>query len=158
MLKPGITLCDWLERLSARLQPARPIQPEWLPWSTLMAAGIEPWQSYPTLLPCAQAEFAGYGSISAEAAIVHGLNFRPLEETAADLAHWLAIGPAAGGGTCHDSGRGDLAAAAAAGAQSAIGEVHRAAATERGAAGVNTTREGIPRDALSVYPCLMVAE
>ncbi|MFQ1893192.1 NAD-dependent epimerase/dehydratase family protein [Aeromonas veronii] len=96
LLKSGITLSDWLERLSARLQPARPIQPEWLPWSTLMAAGIEPWKSYPTLLPCAQAEFAGYGSISAEAAIVHGLNFRPLEETAADLAHWLAIEPAAG--------------------------------------------------------------
>ncbi|MCF5907820.1 NAD-dependent epimerase/dehydratase family protein [Aeromonas veronii] len=96
LLKPGITLSDWLERLSARLQPTRPIQPEWLPWPTLMAAGIEPWQSYPTLLPCAQAEFAGYGSISAEAAIVKGLNFRPLEETAADLAHWLAIEPAAG--------------------------------------------------------------
>ena len=96
LLKPGITLCDWLERLSARLLPVSPIQPEWLPWPTLMAAGIEPWQSYPTLLPCAQAEFAGYGSISAEAAIVHGLNFRPLEETAADLAHWLAIEPAAG--------------------------------------------------------------
>ncbi|MGE6105464.1 isoflavone reductase, partial [Aeromonas veronii] len=72
-----------------------PIQPEWLPWPTLMAAGIEPWQSYPTLLPCVQAEFAGYGSISAEAAIVKGLNFRPLEETAADLAHWLAIEPIA---------------------------------------------------------------
>ncbi len=96
MLKPGITLCDWLERLSARLPPARPIQPEWLPWPTLMAAGIEPWQSYPALLPCAQAEFAGYGSISAEAAIVHGLNFRPLEETVADIAHWLAIEPATG--------------------------------------------------------------
>ena len=96
LLKPGITLSDWLERLSARLQPARPIQPEWLPWSTLMAGGIEPWQSYPTLLPCAQAEFAGYGFISAEAVIVKGLNFRPLEETAADLAHWLVIEPIAG--------------------------------------------------------------
>lgn len=96
LLKPGITLSDWLERLSARLPPASPIQPEWLPWPTLIAAGIEPWQSYPTLLPCEQAEFAGYGSVSAEAAIVHGLNFRPLEETAVDLANWLAIEPAAG--------------------------------------------------------------
>jgi len=51
---------------------------------------VEPWQSYPTLLPNEQPEYAGYGSISAEAAIVHGLNFRPLEETVADLVAWMA--------------------------------------------------------------------
>lgn len=36
--------------------------------------------------------------------------------------------------------------------------MHRAAAAERGAAGVNTTREGILRDALSVYSYLMATE
>lgn len=65
-------------------------QPEWVPWPALLAAGVEPWQSYPTLLPNELPEYAGYGRISAEAAIVQGLNFRPLEETVADLAQWLA--------------------------------------------------------------------
>lgn len=90
LVKPGILLVDWVERLAARLIPASPLQPEWTPWPALIEAGVEPWQSYPTLLPNTQAEFAGYGSISAEAAIVHGLNFRPLEETVADLVAWLA--------------------------------------------------------------------
>jgi len=90
LVKPGIALCDWLDRLSVRLAPALPIEPQWAPWSALCSLGVMPWASYPTLLPCEQAEFAGYGSVSAEAAIVQGLNFRPLEETVADLAVWLA--------------------------------------------------------------------
>ncbi|WP_421186831.1 NAD-dependent epimerase/dehydratase family protein [Aeromonas enteropelogenes] len=90
LVKPGITLADWVERLAARLVPAKALQPEWTPWQEMLAAGVEPWQSYPTLLPNGLAEYAGYGRISAEAAIVQGLNFRPLEETAIDLAHWLA--------------------------------------------------------------------
>ncbi|MGL5813754.1 MAG: NAD-dependent epimerase/dehydratase family protein [Aeromonas sp.] len=92
LLKPGISLENWVERIAARLNPAVPIQPEWVPWPALLAAGVEPWQSYPTLLPSEQAEYAGYGRISAEAAIVQGLNFRPLEETVADLANWLVEG------------------------------------------------------------------
>ena len=90
LVKPGIALNDWVDRLAARLAPATPIVPEWAPWPALLAAGVEPWQSYPTLLPNEQPEYAGYGSISAEAAIVHGLNFRPLEETVADLVAWMA--------------------------------------------------------------------
>lgn len=92
LLKPGIALVDWVERIAARLAPAVPIQPDWVPWPALLAAGVEPWQSYPTLLPSELAEYGGYGLISAEAAIVQGLNFRPLEETVTDLAHWLAEG------------------------------------------------------------------
>lgn len=90
LLKPGIALADWVDRLAARLAPAMAPQPEWVPWPALLAAGVEPWQSYPTLLPNELPEYAGYGRISAEAAIVKGLNFRPLEETVADLAQWLA--------------------------------------------------------------------
>ena len=93
LVKPGIALSDWVDRLAARLSPATPILPEWAPWPVLLAAGVEPWQSYPTLLPNAQPEYAGYGLISAEAAIVQGLNFRPLEETVADVAEWLAGAP-----------------------------------------------------------------
>ncbi|MBP8280208.1 MAG: isoflavone reductase, partial [Aeromonas sp.] len=70
-----------------------PLQLEWAPWRDLMAAGVAPWQSYPTLLPNELPEYAGYGTISAEAAIVHGLNFRPLEETVDDLVVWLASNP-----------------------------------------------------------------
>lgn len=92
LLKPGIELADWVARLAARLAPREPLQLEWVPWPALLAAGIELWQSYPTLLPNEWAEYAGYGRISAEAAIVQGLNFRPLEETVADLADWLATG------------------------------------------------------------------
>jgi 2'-hydroxyisoflavone reductase len=90
LLKPGIALADWVDRIAARLAPAMAPQPEWVPWPALLAAGVEPWQSYPTLLPNELPEYAGYGRISAEAAIVQGLNFRPLEETVADLAQWLA--------------------------------------------------------------------
>ncbi|MGY3910009.1 NAD-dependent epimerase/dehydratase family protein [Aeromonas piscicola] len=90
LLKPGIALADWVDRLAARLVPVTAPQPEWVPWPALLAAGVEPWQSYPTLLPNELPEYAGYGRISAEAAIVQGLNFRPLEETVADLAQWLA--------------------------------------------------------------------
>lgn len=90
LLKPGILLGDWVERIAARLAPASPILPEWAPWPALLAAGVEPWQSYPALLPNELAEYGGYGRISAEAAIVQGLNFRPLEETVADVALWLA--------------------------------------------------------------------
>lgn len=93
LVKPGIALADWVERLAARVGTATPIDAEWAPWPALLAACVEPWQSYPTLLPNMLPEYAGYGRISAEAAIVHGLNFRPLEETAADLAEWLARTP-----------------------------------------------------------------
>lgn len=93
LVKPGIALADWVERLAARVGTATPIEAEWAPWQALLAAGVEPWLSYPTLLPNMLPEYAGYGRISAEAAIVHGLNFRPLEETAADLAEWLARTP-----------------------------------------------------------------
>ncbi|MFQ2153133.1 NAD-dependent epimerase/dehydratase family protein [Aeromonas sanarellii] len=93
LIKPGIPLADWVERLAARLVPATALQPQWRPWASLIKAGVEPWQSYPTLLPNEQPEYAGYGRISAEAAIVHGLNFRPLEETVADLVEWLAGNP-----------------------------------------------------------------
>ncbi|MFR9704720.1 NAD-dependent epimerase/dehydratase family protein [Aeromonas sanarellii] len=93
LIKPGIPLADWVERLAARLVPATAMQPQWRPWAALIKAGVEPWQSYPTLLPNEQPEYAGYGRISAEAAIVHGLNFRPLEETVADLVEWLASNP-----------------------------------------------------------------
>lgn len=93
LVKPGIALADWVERLAARVGVASPIEADWVPWPTMLAAGVEPWLSYPTLLPNMLPEYAGYGRISAEAAIVHGLNFRPLEETAADLAEWLARTP-----------------------------------------------------------------
>ncbi|WP_421191652.1 NAD-dependent epimerase/dehydratase family protein [Aeromonas jandaei] len=93
LVKPGIALADWVERLAARVGTATPIEAEWAPWPALLAAGVEPWLSYPTLLPNMLPEYAGYGRIRAEAAIVHGLNFRPLEETAADLAEWLARTP-----------------------------------------------------------------
>ena len=93
LVKPGIALTDWVERLAARVGVASPIEADWVPWPTMLAAGVEPWLSYPTLLPNMLPEYAGYGRISAEAAIVHGLNFRPLEETAADLAEWLARTP-----------------------------------------------------------------
>ena len=93
LVKPGIALTDWVERLAARVGVASPIEADWVPWPALLAAGVEPWLSYPTLLPNMLPEYAGYGRISAEAAIVHGLNFRPLEETAADLAEWLARTP-----------------------------------------------------------------
>ncbi|MGL4793636.1 MAG: NAD-dependent epimerase/dehydratase family protein, partial [Aeromonas jandaei] len=93
LVKPGIALADWVERLAARVGVASPIEADWVPWPALLAAGVEPWLSYPTLLPNMLPEYGGYGRISAEAAIVHGLNFRPLEETAADLAEWLARTP-----------------------------------------------------------------
>ncbi len=90
LVKPGIALVDWVERLAARLVPATPT-------ATGVDALARPDRcrgralaELSTLLPNAQAEYAGYGRISAEAAIVHGLNFRPLEETVADLVAWLA--------------------------------------------------------------------
>lgn len=93
LVKPGIALADWVERLAARVGVATPIEADWVPWPALLAAGVEPWLSYPTLLPNMLPVYAGYGRISAEAAIVHGLNYRPLEETAADLAEWLTRTP-----------------------------------------------------------------
>ena len=56
----------------------------------LLAHGIVPWTELPLWLPESDPTTAGFMSFSCGKAMGHGLRFRPLEETLADTAGWLA--------------------------------------------------------------------
>jgi nucleoside-diphosphate-sugar epimerase len=68
-------------------------QPRWADDDALVAAGIEPWTQLPLWLPAA--EHAGTWTVDTERAAAAGLRARPVAETVADVAAWLAEGGAA---------------------------------------------------------------
>jgi nucleoside-diphosphate-sugar epimerase len=61
----------------------------WIPDAALEEAGVEPWTELPLWLP---PRFAGTWAIGTERAQAAGLRCRPVAETVADVAAWLAAG------------------------------------------------------------------
>jgi nucleoside-diphosphate-sugar epimerase len=64
-------------------------QLEWIPDDKLEAVGVEPWTELPLWLP---ERFAGTWKVGTERAQAAGLRCRPVSETVADVAAWLAGG------------------------------------------------------------------
>jgi len=60
----------------------------WVGEDFLAELGVRPWSDLPAWLP--QAGNEGYGSVSRQRAIAHGLTFRPLAVTARDTLEWWA--------------------------------------------------------------------
>ncbi len=69
-------------------------RPQWCPHGStkpkLLAHGIAPWTELPLWLPESDRSTLGFMSFSCGRAIGHGLRFRPLEQTLADTAAWIA--------------------------------------------------------------------
>jgi 2'-hydroxyisoflavone reductase len=58
----------------------------WVDDDTLVEAGVQPWSELPLWLP--GADYAGLLRADVTRAFEHGLNLRPLEETARDTLAW----------------------------------------------------------------------
>lgn len=60
----------------------------WVPAEFLLENGVEPWSDMPLWMP--QESYRGLMQIDVQRAVSHGLQFRPLEETARDTLAWAA--------------------------------------------------------------------
>jgi 2'-hydroxyisoflavone reductase len=69
---------------------ASAVVPAWIDEAKLLAHGVAPWTELPLWLPASDRSTAGFMSFSCGKAIGHGLRFRPLEQTLADTAAWIA--------------------------------------------------------------------
>jgi 2'-hydroxyisoflavone reductase len=74
------------------LVAAAPVSPEpaWIDDERLLAQGIEPWVGLPLWLPASEADSGGFMSMNCERAEGAGLTIRPLADTIAATAAWLA--------------------------------------------------------------------
>jgi 2'-hydroxyisoflavone reductase len=78
--------------LVATLAAVAPSPPDtaWTDDATLVASGVEPWVGLPLWLPPGEPDSAGFMSMDCSRAAAAGLATRPLEQTIADTAAWLA--------------------------------------------------------------------
>lgn len=67
-----------------------PPEPAWIGDDTLVAAGVVPWVGLPLWLPPSEPDSAGFMTMDCSRARTAGLSTRPLHETIADTAKWLA--------------------------------------------------------------------
>ena len=79
------SLVDTL-RAAAPSAPA----PAWIDEATLVAEGVAPWVGLPLWLPPSEPDSAGFMDMDCSRAQGAGLRTRPLSETVADTAAWLA--------------------------------------------------------------------
>jgi 2'-hydroxyisoflavone reductase len=70
--------------------PAPP-RPAWLPESSLVAAGVVPWTGLPLWIPESERDAPGFMTVDCRRAQAAGLATRPLAQTIADTAAWLAV-------------------------------------------------------------------
>ena len=83
-----LTMGAWLEAARAALNPTAELQ--WVDASFLLGEGVEPWSDLPLWLA---PEGVGLYRTDLRRAIAAGLACRPLEQTVADTASWLATQP-----------------------------------------------------------------
>ena len=72
---------------------ATPVTPRWIDEAKLIEQGITPWTELPLWIPATDAESAGFMEFSSARAFERGLRIRPLAQTIADTATWLATRP-----------------------------------------------------------------
>ena len=82
------TMGDLVDALTAA-SPERPAA-TWIGDATLVAAGVTPWTGLPLWLPPSEPDSAGFMTMDCSRAQRAGLAIRPLVETLADTAQWLA--------------------------------------------------------------------
>jgi 2'-hydroxyisoflavone reductase len=75
--------------------PSTP-QPAWVDEAMLIAQGVVPWVGLPLWLPASEPDAAGFMQIDCGQARLAGLDTRPLDQTIADTAAWLAARDNAG--------------------------------------------------------------
>jgi nucleoside-diphosphate-sugar epimerase len=78
---------------AARAATGADATPRWVDDDALVAAGVQPWTELPLWMPAA--EHPGTWTVGVQRAIAAGLRARPVAETVADVAAWLAEGGAA---------------------------------------------------------------
>ncbi len=74
----------------------QPPPPAWIDESMLVAHGVEPWAGLPLWIPATDPDAAGFMAIDSRRARDAGLRLRPLAQTVADTAAWLAARDNAG--------------------------------------------------------------
>jgi len=79
---------DLVDALTAA--SAKPPTPTWIGDTTLVDAGVTPWMGLPLWLPPSEPDSAGFMTMDCSRAQRAGLAVRPLVETVADTAQWLA--------------------------------------------------------------------
>jgi len=67
-----------------------PPEPAWIDDERLLAQGVAPWVGLPLWLPASEADSGGFMSMNCERAQGAGLAVRPLADTIATTAAWLA--------------------------------------------------------------------
>jgi 2'-hydroxyisoflavone reductase len=67
-----------------------PPEPLWVSERTLLDFHVEPWMGLPLWIPSADPDTAGFQRVSTRRAQDAGLRTRPLAQTVADTAQWLA--------------------------------------------------------------------
>jgi len=68
----------------------KPPAATWIDDATLVDAGVEPWTGLPLWLPPGEPDSGGFMAMDCSRAQRAGLAIRPLVETIADMASWLA--------------------------------------------------------------------
>ena len=82
--------------VAALTAPGGGVQPAWTDEATLQAHAVEPWTGLPLWIPQSDGESAGFMAVDCRHAAQTGLTLRPLAETIADTARWLAARDNAG--------------------------------------------------------------
>ena len=70
-----------------------PPQPVWIPEQKLLGFHVEPWTGLPLWIPATEPDTAGFQRVSTRRAQEAGMRTRPLAQTIADTAEWLASRP-----------------------------------------------------------------
>ena len=85
-----LTMRRMLEACAAVARPGAALT--WVPWPFLEGHDVSPWSDLPSWIP-RQQPGSTMAAVSNARAIVHGLRFRPLAETARDTLAWWKAQP-----------------------------------------------------------------
>jgi 2'-hydroxyisoflavone reductase len=72
-------------------EAGKPVVPRWIDEAKLVEHAITPWTELPLWIPATDVESGGFMEFSSAQAVAQGLHVRPLSQTVADTAAWLAV-------------------------------------------------------------------